>query len=190
MSTTSSNTNRTKRQVADQQLIDGLNKHSATITTLVIGGTSLAPAALIATLQARLATASTAQSTRATWQTAVKADVDERAKTKTLVSGLRQAIEVAFAGSIDNLADFGLTPRKTAVISPEKRAAAAVKAKATRAARNTMSKKQKLAIKGAVPPTAPATPVTAPAPTVAAAPAVPVAPAVVATPVPPATPRA
>ncbi|MGH7271253.1 MAG: hypothetical protein ACREJ3_12570 [Polyangiaceae bacterium] len=165
MSTNSSrnDSNSTKQQIADQKLIDGLNKHSATITTLVIGGTSLAPAALITTLQARLSTAHAVQLTRASWQSAVKAAKDERAKTKALVAGLRQAIGVAFAGSIENLADFGLTPPKKAVLSPKQRVLATAKAKATRAARHTLGAKQKQAIKGAVPPTAPASPAPAPA---------------------------
>jgi hypothetical protein len=44
---------------------------------------------------------------------------------------------------VDALATFGLTPRKPRVVSPEARVAAAAKAKATRAARHTMGKKQK-----------------------------------------------
>ncbi len=102
--------NRTTQQVGDQKLIDGLNKHAQTIPSLVIGGTSLTTAAIIGILQARLATANAAQSTRATWLNAAKADKDERAKTKAFMSSLRQALHVAFDGSIDALADFGLVP--------------------------------------------------------------------------------
>jgi hypothetical protein len=50
---------------------------------------------------------------------------------------------VALAGSIDGLADFGLTPRKVRVLTPEKKAIAAAKAKATRAARGTKGSVQK-----------------------------------------------
>jgi hypothetical protein len=198
----STNTNnRTTQQLSVQKLIDGLNKHSQTIASLVIGGTSLTTAAIIANLQERLATANAAQSTRATWQNAVKADKDERAKMKTFLSGLRQALSVAFAGSIEALADFGLVARKKPVITPEKKAAATAKAKATREARHTMGKNQKAAIKGTVSPTAPATAApTAPAPTVPAAttvsapplspasPTVPAAPVVSTPPTPPASP--
>ena len=174
----STNTNnRTTQQLSVQKLIDGLNKHSQTIASLVIGSTSLTTAAIIANLQARLATANAAQSTRATWQSAVKADKDERAKMKTFISGLRQALSVAFAGSIEALADFGLVARKKPVITPEKKAAATAKAKATREARHTMGKNQKAAIKGTVSPTAPVTAAPpAPAPTVPAVPAATVAP--------------
>jgi len=132
-------------------LIAGLQKHSATLPSLMIGGTSYPTDTLVATLQSRLATAAAVASTRATWQTAVQADRDERTKTQTVVSGVRQALHVAFAGSVSALADFGLTPRKPAAPrTPEQKAASVAKAKATRAARNTMGSNQKKAVKGNV----------------------------------------
>jgi hypothetical protein len=144
-------TNRSQQQAGDQKLIDGLNKHAATIPFLVVGGASHPTADIIAAVQARLATAGAALSTRATWLSAVKADADERSKTKAFVSGVRQALQVAFAGSVDALADFGLKPRKPpAARTPEEKAAAAAKAKATRLARHTMGPQQKKGVKGAV----------------------------------------
>jgi hypothetical protein len=191
MSTTNV-TNRPARQAVNQKMIDGLNKHSQAIPSLIIAGTTYKLSDIITTLQARLAGANLVLSTKAAWQTAVKADIDEREKTKVFFSGLRQALQVAFAGSIDSLADFGLTPRKVRVVSPDEKLQAAAKAKATRAARHTMGKKQKLAITGtasAAPATRPAA-ATAPlvppqpsAPSVpAAAPAPAVAPAATAAP--------
>jgi hypothetical protein len=166
-----SKASRPSRQVADQKLMDGVNKHETTLPPLLIGGASITPTDIRTTLQARIATANTAVSTRATWQAAVKADIDERAKTQTFVSGLRQALKVAFADSIEALADFGLTPRKVpAVRTPEEKAQATAKAKATRAARHTMGTKQKAQIKGTVTPSQPLgdvtnVPATAPAAT-------------------------
>jgi hypothetical protein len=171
MSTKTINANRLNRQAADQKLADGLAKHRQALAALMIGGASHTVDDILAILQTRLAAAVAAESTRATWQTAVKADRDERAKTKTFVSGLRQALQVAFTGSIDALADFGLAPRKQRVVTPEKKAAAAAKAKATRIARHTVGPKKKLAIKGTVPQAAPATsPAAEPAPTAPASP--------------------
>jgi hypothetical protein len=125
---------RAERLTGDQKLIEGLEKHEAILPFLVIAGASFKTADVIGILQARISAAGAAVSTRAAWQTQVKADHDERAKTTTLVSGLRQALQVAFAGSIDALADFGLEPCKTRVVTPEQKAAAAAKAKATRRA--------------------------------------------------------
>jgi hypothetical protein len=159
---TTTNLNRTEVQTSDQKLIDGLKKHEPTLSSLFIGGALLKTADVITILQTRIDAATTVVSSRATWQTDVKADHDQRAKTKTLVSGLRQALQVAFVGQIDALADFGLKPRKVRVTTPEQKAAASAKAKATRVARHTMGPKQKAQIKGTVP--APATP-PEPAPT-------------------------
>ena len=186
--------NRNDETAADQNLIDGLNKHAATIPSIVIGGASITTKDIVATLQSRIDSAKAAPSTRATWQAAVQADRAERDKTKTFVSGLRQALLVAFAGQVDTLADFGLTARKPRVVTPEQKLAAAAKAKATRAARHTMGKKQKAAIKGTVAPTAPApaapsAPTPNPTPPAAPAPApVPPAPVQAAPTAPPAAP--
>jgi hypothetical protein len=158
--------NRSQQQAGDQSLIDGLQKHASTLSSLTFGGTSNPTAAIIAVLQARIASANTVLPARATWQATVQADRDELAKTQAFVSGLRQALQLAYAGSIDTLADFGLKPRRhPAPRTPEQKAAAVAKAKATRAARHTMGSKQKAKVKGTVAPTAPATPPTAPAPT-------------------------
>ena len=127
-------------------MIDGLNKHAQTIQSLVIAGATMTTKDIIEHLQARIDSAKGAQTTRATWQNAVKSDKDERAKSRGLLSGVKQALLVAFAGQIDTLADFGLNPRKPRVLSPEQKTTAATKARATRAARHTMGKKQKAAV--------------------------------------------
>ena len=167
--------NRTEEQTGDQNLIAGLEKHTAALPSVMIGGASYPTDAIVATLKSRIATATTVVSTRATWQAAVQADRDERTKTKTFVSGIRQALLVAFAGSVSSLADLGLTPRKAAAPrTPQQKAASAAKAKATRAARNTMGSQQKKAVKGNVTgvtvtpvvagtPTTPTTPAPSPA---------------------------
>jgi hypothetical protein len=147
------NNKRSDEIAADQKLIDGLTKHAATLTSLFIGGVAVANKDIITTVQPRIDTATAAESTRASWQMAVQASRAERAETKAFVSGLRQALLVAYAGQIDVLADFGLTPRKPRVVSTDTKIVAAAKAKATREARHTLGKKQKSGIHGAVPST-------------------------------------
>jgi hypothetical protein len=163
--------NRTSHQVADEKLIDGVKKHEQTLGGLLIGGVSYKPADITPVLQARVDSANRVLAARAAWAEAVQADRDEQAKSKTFVSGLRQALKVAFGKSVETLADFGLTPRKQAVVTPAQRVAATAKGQATRAARHTMGPKQKAKIKGAVAPTAPATSPAAPAPVVPPLPA-------------------
>jgi hypothetical protein len=184
--------NRADQTVADQNLIDGLTKHASTITSIMIGGASLTTKNIIAKLQTRIDDATTVVTTRATWQAAVKAEKDGRVGTRTFVSGLKQALLVAFAGQVDALADFGLTPRKPRVLTPQQKTAATAKAKATRAARHTMGKVQKSKVTGATHPVAPLPPVPgvvptsnagpSPAPAPVVAPATPVAPAAAAAP--------
>jgi hypothetical protein len=174
--TTKNDHNRILQQTADQKMMDGIKKHESTLTSFTVAGMSYKTADILGILQQRLATAHTAETTRATWLTAVKADKDERAKTRPVVSGVRQTLQVMFGGSTDTLAEFGLKPRKPrAPRTPEEKAAAVAKGKATRAARHTAGPKQKAKIKGTVPQTAPATApaamATATAPSVAAAPA-------------------
>ena len=156
--------NRIDQTTAEQTLIDGFNKHAATIPSMVINGVMQTTKDIVATLQSRIDSARTALTTRATWQTAIRTDQTLRDTTKTYVSGVKQGLLVAFAGQLDTLADFGLTARAKPVRTPEEKIAAAAKAKATRAARHTMGPKQKAAIKGTVPPTAPVT-AAPPAPT-------------------------
>jgi hypothetical protein len=197
--------NRIDEMAADQKLIDGLTKHAATITSLVIGGVTMATKDIISTLQARITASQNAQNTRATWQAAVVTDHAERTKTMTFASGLRQGLIVAFTGQVDALADFGLTARKAVVLTPAELLARNAKATATRAARHTLGTVQKSKITGET--AAAATPVPAapaplpipagPAPAPVTAPAAPVTPApsaapatpapVVSAPVPPAT---
>jgi hypothetical protein len=168
MGTNTPKKNRTDQTLADQKLIDGLTKHASTITALVIGGTSLTTSEIVAKLKTLIDTANAASTTRATWQAAVKADKDARAASRAFVSGLKQALLVAFAGQIDALADFGLTGRKTTVLTPEQKTAAAAKRAATRIARHTMGKVAKSKITGETAPAAkPVTPAPAPAPVTA-----------------------
>jgi predicted transcriptional regulator of viral defense system len=154
--------NRTDQTAAEQRLSDGLNKHAQAIAPFVIAGVTVTPKDIITNLQTLIASANTVESTKEAWLNAVKADKDERAKLKAFVSSAKQALLLAFAGSIDTLEDFGLTPRKVAVRTPEQKAVAAAKGKATRVARHTLGTKQKTAITGTVPTTAPGTPAAAP----------------------------
>ena len=146
-------------------MIDGLLKHGATFPTIYVAGTA---GPFLGHRRGAAATHRPGQG-RAVDQgdLAGRGPGRERRarKTKALVSTCIQSISLSFAGQVDTLADFGLTPRKARVVTPEEQVIAAAKAKATRAARHTMGKKQKAAIKGTVAPTpAPAGWAPAPAP--------------------------
>jgi hypothetical protein len=149
--------NRTLNIAADQNLIDGFNKHGASITAFMINGTMQTPQQLVGTLNSRIESAKSVVATRATWKATLEADETLRDSTEATVSAMRQSLLLAFGGQTDVLADFGLTARAKPVATPAELLARTAKAKATREARHTMGPKQKAAIKGAVTPTAPAT---------------------------------
>jgi hypothetical protein len=185
-----SNINRSQSQLADQSLFDGITQNPQPFPLVMMGGKPVAATEVTTALQARLDTNRRALSARVAMQAAVKADRDEREKSRALVTAVRSALQTAFAESPETLAKFGLKPRKQPVVSPETRVAAAAKARATRAARHTMGSNQKKQVKGDVSGVV-VTPVTtvpkaetpaAPSPTPVAAP--PAAPVVVTAPRP------
>ena len=107
--------NRVLEIVAEQKLIDGLVKNAASITAFLINGVNVPRQDMVTTLQGRIDKAKQVDITRAEWLSAIAAHVKTREDTKTFVSGLRQALLVAFGGQVNTLADFGLTRRKTVI---------------------------------------------------------------------------
>ncbi len=146
---------RRDRVAAEQMLIDGLIKNAATFGSAVIDGVRMTTADMIAKLQERIDGDRAVESTRAAWLQAIKVEEEERARTKQYVSGVRQALIVAFGRQIDTLAQFGLTPPALHVRTPEEKLAVIAKGKATRLARHTMGPRQKAKIKGTVAAAAP-----------------------------------
>ena len=152
MSTVASKSSRLTR---DQNLIAGINKHLKGVT-LRVAGQSLTAKQAVGLFQGQVDAISATTTAKANWQAAVKSEQTEMASTKIVAAAIRKAILIMFSQNADTLADFGLAPPKprTPPTVSEKTARVA-KARATRAARHTMGKKQKAAIKGVVPTTEP-----------------------------------
>lgn len=160
-----SNQNRAVKQAHDAQMIVGVEKDLQNVASLLLAGETFTPKSLQAFFQSRIDAANAVVTARAHWLDTVKAFKAIDAKGAVVVRGLHQYVVNAYGAASPQLADFGFTPSKRATQTPEQKAAAVAKRAATRKARNTMGKKAKLAIKGAVvPTTAPATPAPAPAP--------------------------
>ena len=93
------------------------------------------------------------------------------AKVGPVVQAYKRFVLAAFSNATQTLADFGLRPPKAPEAQTSAQLAArAAKAKATRLARGTTSRKQKLTVKGNVTGVA-VTPITTPVATVATPPA-------------------
>jgi hypothetical protein len=129
-----------------QKLADGFTRHASTAPAVVLAGATLRPSDIVAQLQARIAQARAVTMAEASWHSMVQTDKTAAAALKPMLSTVKQMLLAAYSTQLDVLADFGLTPRKKAVVSPATRTAAALKARATRAARGTKGTQQKAAI--------------------------------------------
>lgn len=145
-------------------LIAGSQKHPPG-GSLTLGSATYTTPALVQLLKSLADALDAADSAKASWQDALKHANDIKATVTPVVRAYQAWVEVTYAGTPSTLADFGVTPRKVpAPLTAEKKAAAALKRKATRDARHTMSKKQKKSVKGTVPAAAPVTSTTASTP--------------------------
>ena len=186
-------TNRVASLAAEQKLIDGTHQFLSTLTSIPVGSQTVTPAQIVQVFEGRIATGKAAVVASDARAAAVKADRDERAKTAPFVHAFKRIVIGMFLQSPDTLGAFGLKPPKVAKKPAADKAAAAVKAKATKTARGPTGSKQRAKIKGTVPatggspqpsPAAPASPAPAPSPvagspptaTPSAAPAAPAAP--------------
>jgi hypothetical protein len=139
---------RLHRLDADQKLIDGVTKHLSQIDSLTVGSQKVAPADIVKILQTRIDAAHAVVAADAAQSAAVKKERDERAKTKKFVSSFRRMVSGMFSESPDTLAEFGLKTPRVGKLSADEKAAAVARNKATREARHTLGKKQKLEITG------------------------------------------
>jgi hypothetical protein len=149
---------RNQRIAADQALIAGIQKFLTSYPSLPVDGQIMTPAAIVQFLQDRINASQAAQTAEAAHVAAVKAESDTRAKTAASQTSLRQIVLGMYSGSPDNLAVFGLKPKKASSETATTRAAAAVKAKATRKARGTLGPKARLKISGSSTPATPTPP--------------------------------
>ena len=139
-------------QTRDAKIIAGIQKRLLNVPSVVLAGVTYTPAALTALFQSHIDAANAVDTVKGQWKNAV---VAYRTLSKTVtnaVVGLREIVRQMFNNAPDALADFGFAPKKTTPRTPVVKVAAAVKNRATRAARNTVGSKKKLAIKGAVTP--------------------------------------
>jgi len=178
MSTITSSKSKATALANVQALIAGTQKHFPN-GQFTLGNTAFTTASLVQTLQS-LADALTAM---AAAHASVKDGGAALRTTETKVGPVIRAytgfLRATFTNATAQLGDFGLqAPKVRTPLPTEKRAAASAKSKATRTARGTTSKKQKLAVKGSVTGVI-VTPITTPAPS--SPPATPAGPAPVAT---------
>ena len=185
MSTTTSAKNKATALTHVQALIAGTQKHFRN-GQITLGNTAYTTATLVQALQSLADAITAVNAAHASVTDGLAALRATDTKVVPLIRANTSFLRATFSTATAQLGDFGLqAPKAHQPLPTAKRAAATAKLRATRAARGTTSKKQKLAIKGDVTGVT-VTPVTTPAP--ASPPATPAGPAPVATP-PVATPK-
>jgi hypothetical protein len=133
-----------------QQLIAGLPKVAPNMV-IPYGTQTYDTAQLVAALQAVVDAETAVASARAALKAAIQAKRDMQAQSGAMVSQVKQVMRMLLSGAEPALVELGLTPlRAPRALTAEAKVARAAKAKATREARGTKSKKQKAAIHGSV----------------------------------------
>jgi hypothetical protein len=107
-------------------------------------------AQVVAAVEQLLASSQLAQSTRTAFLAAVASDRTLQEANLQFRDDLKQTLRAMYSAQPTILAEFGLTVRKRAVLTPEELVARTAKADATRVARGTKGKRQLAAIHGNV----------------------------------------
>jgi hypothetical protein len=179
MSSTTSTKTKAAALAQVQAIIAGTTKHFPN-GSFTIGSTVYTAASLIQVLQGLVSAMTARNAAQAGAKDALAAEQAAQTQVGPILLAYKRLVLAAFANTTQTLADFGLgPPRARTPSTTEQLAVRAAKARATRVARGTTSKKQKLAIKGQVTGVI-VTPVTAP--TAASPPAAPVPPVTPASP--------
>ncbi|HEY1692941.1 MAG TPA: hypothetical protein VGG39_12310 [Polyangiaceae bacterium] len=146
--------NRLLTSGTDQRLIDGVRADLQEVPAMRLGGREFTPATLEAFLQARLDAYNAIAAAKAAWEQTIDAYGVLDDETSLVVRNLKSFILSYFGEDSPRLADFGFVPPRRFEMSAEQKSAAVAKRAATRAARGTRGRKQKLAITGATEATA------------------------------------
>ncbi|HEY1697195.1 MAG TPA: hypothetical protein VGG39_33775 [Polyangiaceae bacterium] len=152
MSSTTTTAKPTKAAILAQlqALISGLQKQLPN-GQFTLASTGYTTAALVQAIQGLITALTAVDSAQASVKEALVAYAAENTKTGPIISALKRVLRAMYANSPATLALFGLKPpRAPAPLTSVELAAKTAKAKATREARGTTSKKKKASISGNV----------------------------------------
>jgi hypothetical protein len=140
--------NRAQSLELDQRVLGAVDHYLGGVASLTLLGTSYTPGALKALLQAEIDGLAAKDSKLAAYRVQVQLTLATSAKARGLRKALRGYILNTYgATAVDVLQAFGIpVPSPKPPLTAEAKAKAVAKAAATRKARHTMGKKQKLQI--------------------------------------------
>lgn len=134
-----------------QKLAAGIQKHFAATASIVVAEGTFTPAQIAAELEKLATLRSAVEAAKALLKGAISDETKQMPELRAFYSAVIGYVRAAYGSSPAILADFGLAPKKARKApSVEQQAAAAAKRASTRAARGTMGKKKKAAIRGNV----------------------------------------
>jgi hypothetical protein len=146
-----------------QALIAGMQKHFPS-GSFTLGNVAYTTASLVQLLQSLANAIAATNAAQTSAKEAVAAMHVAEKQVNPVILDFTHFLHTSYGTAASTLADFGLEPKKApAPLTTEAKTAAVAKREATRTARGTTSKKQKLAVKGNVTGVV-VTPVTSPAP--------------------------
>jgi hypothetical protein len=145
-----SNINKPTRSDRSRKMIAGVQKHLASLSTLVVGGVSYTPAVVVKSLQGSIDAADTTATAAAAFHKATAAERETNATADGLYRGMRGYLVNLYKLQPDVLADFGIAIVNRQAPDASTVANAVVKRADTRVARHTMGKRQKRKVTGDV----------------------------------------
>jgi hypothetical protein len=150
--------NQHDRIARDLKMAEGITKHFNKKASFTLSGETYTSDELLSLLQARTDTAHAVQAARTAWLNATAALQEQLAKTDPVFTSFRLQLLTTYSPTANELSDFGIAPPKArAPLTAEQQFNAVRQQHATRKARHTLGKKQRLEVKRTV------TDVTAPA---------------------------
>jgi len=133
------------------QLIAGIQKHLATVTSLTLASVAYSPAQITTALTALVALYAAVDVAKSVVKAKLTVETAQAPALLSLMAALVSYVKLTYSESPDVLADFGLVPRKAPTpLTTAQRALANAKSLATRKARGTTGSKAKKAVKGNV----------------------------------------
>jgi hypothetical protein len=144
----SSNSSRASKSARNAKAIAGIQKRLATVPSILLDGISYTPVSLVALFQSEIDSEANVSATRAAWTVAVSDDTALAKKVDATYTALQVVVRNMFANAVDVLADFGMAPKKSTKSTLLTKVVASEKRIKTRGARQTMGKKERLAISG------------------------------------------
>lgn len=136
-------------------LVNAIQAELAGVDPLVVDGVSYARTDLLARLQSALDAIASTKAARTALGQALSSEKAAVARATVVRAGMKRYLQTKYGPTSPKLQEFGFTPARAPKTKVQTKADAKVKAKATRQARGTKGKKEKLAIKSAPAATSP-----------------------------------